>query len=305
MEAVRVRDFAAIPICGLVWGTSWYAITLLFGVVDPIASLAYRFGLAAIVLFGWSAVRGGSVALTLEQHKPALAVGVFTFGMDYTLTYLAERHVASAVVAVIFAGLAFANLLVFRLAFGEAAPRAAWIAATLGVVGVAMLSWGEIAHAGFNADVFTGLAMAVGAILAAAIGNVFARRGQEVQAPLVPSVAWSMVYGALLLALVATVRGAWGFDRSPRYVLSLLYLALAASVLAFVLYYGLARKPGYTLASYILALTPLLAIAMSTLFEGKRWNGWGLSGAALILTGQWQLLRVPRARAPLHSKSAH
>lgn len=294
----RLREFGAIPICALVWGTSWYVITLQLGTVDPGASLAYRFGLASTILFIWTALRGQPVALSRNQHAAALGVGVFSFTIDYGLTYLAEQHVVSAVVAVVFAALAFVNLIVFRVACRESAPRAAWGAAAIGAVGVALLSWGEIVHARFDHGALTGLVMAVGGVVAAAIGNVFARRGEEAGAPLAVSVAWSMGYGAFLLAGITTVRGAWGFDASPRYVLALLYLALAASVLAFVLYFGLARRHGFTLASYILALTPVLAITMSTVFEGKRWSGQGLGGAVLVLAGQWTLLRVQARDEP-------
>jgi len=75
-------------------------------------------------------------------------------------------------------------------------------------------------------------------------------------------------------------------------VLSLCYLALVGSVLAFTLYFGLARRRGYTIASYVLALTPLLAMVMSSLFEHKRWPPVTLGGVALVLWGQWQLLRA-------------
>jgi drug/metabolite transporter (DMT)-like permease len=118
-----------------------------------------------------------------------------------------------------------------------------------------------------------------------------------------------MAYGALALVLYAFLSGKhWSFEPTARYVLSLCYLALVGSVLAFTLYFGLARRRGYTMASYILALTPLLAMVMSSVFEHKRWPPVTLAGVALVLWGQWQLLRtraapampiVPIAPAPL------
>jgi drug/metabolite transporter (DMT)-like permease len=65
--------------------------------------------------------------------------------------------------------------------------------------------------------------------------------------------------------------------------------------LTFVLYFGIARRRGYTTASYVLALTPLLAVTMSTVFEGKKWSIVSLSGIALVLVGQWLVLRVQNA----------
>jgi drug/metabolite transporter (DMT)-like permease len=296
-ERSSVADIVATATCAIVWGTSWYAITLQFGRVDPIVSLVYRFGLAAAVLFLWCLVRGDVVALSAEQHAAAAGVGLFSFTIDYGFTYFAEVHIVSGVVAVVFATLAFVNLIVFRLVLGQRAPRTAWVAAALGFVGVALLSKNEIVAA-VNGRAVRGLAMAFAAVLAAAFGNLSARRGERAGAPLQASLAWAMAYGAVLLALAATITGRrWLFDFKLSYVLSLSYLAIAASVVAFLLYFGLARRRGYTTASYVLALTPILAVTISTLFEGKTWSGVSLVGIALVLGGQWLLLRTHHAKA--------
>ncbi len=293
-----ILDLAAVAICALIWGATWFTITLQLGIVDPVVSLVYRFSAASLVLALWARRRGEPVRLTLRQHAAAAGVGVFTFAFDYALTYSAELRIVSGLVALIFATLAFVNLVTFRLLLGRRAPRYAWIAAALGAGGVALLSWGEIAQSRLDIGTVIGLALAFGAVLFCAIGNVFAYRGEQAGAPLTASTAWAMAYGALALALYATVTGKhWAFEVTPRYVLSLCYLALVGSVLAFSLYFGLARRRGYTMASYILALTPLLAMMMSTLFEGKRWPAATLAGVALVLLGQWQLLRPRRVPA--------
>ncbi len=289
-------DLMAIVVCALAWGTTWYAITLQFGSVDPVVSIVYRFGLAAALLYTWCAVRGETVWLSRQQHFAAIGVGFFTFAIDYAFTYWAEERVVSAVVAVIFGALAFVNLITFRLVLKERAPRAAWAAAALGATGVGVLSWSEIAQSQMNTRTLIGLAMVLAAVVAATFGNIFARRGEEAGAPLAASTAWSMTYGSLLLAIYAAATGrVWNFELSATYVLSLFYLAVVGSVVAFLLYFGLARRRGYTMASYVLALTPLLAMVMSTVFEGKRWSLLGLGGVALVLVGQWLLLRTKSA----------
>ena len=75
-------------------------------------------------------------------------------------------------------------------------------------------------------------------------------------------------------------------------MLSLAHLSLFGSVIAFVLYFGLARRRGYATASYISALTPPVAMVISALFEQKTWGLVGLAGVALVLAGQVLLLRV-------------
>lgn len=288
-------DLAAIVICTLCWGTTWYAITLQFGVVDPIVSVCYRFALAAALLFVWCMLRRETLNLTAAQHLWALGVGAVTFAFNYPLVYLAEERVTSAVVAVMFASMAFINLIGFRLAFSQRAPALAWAAASLGIAGVALLSWEELASANFGASALVGIALTLLAVVAAVVGNIFARRNEMLHVGVAASTGWAMGYGALILAVFATVTGkTWVFAFTPAYVLSLLHLTLNGSVIAFLLYYGLARRRGYATASYISALAPPVAMLVSTLFEGKSWGVLALGGVVLVLAGQWLLLRAKR-----------
>lgn len=289
----RWGDIGAIAVCALAWGTTFYAITLQLGVVDPVISIVYRFALAAALLFVWAKLRGERLALSARQHIFALGVGFFTFSINYTLVYWAEERVTSAVVAVLFAAMAFVNLVTFRIAFGQRAPLLAWGAAALGVAGVAILSWQEIAGAEIGGQASIGILLTLIAVVGAAVGNVFARRGELAGSGVATSTAWAMAYGAGALALYALITGkAWTFEYTWPYVLSLLHLAVAGSVIAFALYYGLARRRGYTMASYISAITPPIAMLVSSLFEAKTWGLGALAGIVLVLAGQVLLLRV-------------
>ncbi len=288
-------DLAAIVVCTLAWGTTWFAITKQLGVVDPVVSITYRFALAAALLFAWGALRRESLALNRAQHLAALGVGFFTFAVDYSFVYWAEERVTSAVVAVVFAAMAFVNLVVFRIAFGQRAPLLAWAAAGLGVLGVGSLSWEEIVSAELGTRALTGIGLTLAGVLSAAIGNVDARRGELAGAGVIASTGWAMAYGAAMLAVFAVATGkTWAFELTAPYILSLLHLSLVGSVIAFALYYGLARRRGYATASYISALTPPLAMFVSALFEDKSWGVFALSGVVLVLAGQVLLLRSKR-----------
>ncbi len=289
-------DLAAIAICTLAWGTTWYAITLQLGVVDPIVSLTYRFGAAAALLFAWCALRGERLTLTRAQHGAALGLGAFNFALDYALVYWAEQRVISAVVAVVFASLTFANLATFRIVFRDRAPALAWVAAGLGIIGVGVLSWEELTASNMSGGALLGMGLTFAAVLAASIGNVFARRGEIAGAGVAALTGWAMFYGAAALALFALATGrAWRFEPSWAYALSLAHLTVNGSVVAFLLYYGLARRRGYASASYISALTPFVAMIMSSLFEAKTWGLGALAGMALVLAGQVLLLRTKKA----------
>jgi len=289
-------DIASIVVCTLAWGTTWFAITLQLGVVDPVVSITYRFALAAALLFAWGALRRESLMLNRAQHLAAFGVGLFTFAIDYSFVYWAEERVTSAVVAVVFAAMAFVNLAVFRVAFGQRAPLMAWAAAGLGVIGVGLLSWEEIVGANMSQRALAGIGLTLAGVFAAAIGNVYARRGELAGAGVIASTGWAMGYGAALLAIFAVATGkTWAFEFTAPYILSLLHLSVVGSVIAFALYYGLARRRGYATASYISALTPPLAMFVSAMLEDKSWGLFALGGVVLVLMGQVLLLRSKRA----------
>lgn len=293
VRAGRWGDLIAIAVCTLAWGTTWFAITQQLGVVDPVVSITYRFALASLLLFAWARLRKEPIGLNRAQHLAAFGVGLFTFAIDYAFVYWAEERVTSAVVAVVFAALAFVNLITFRVAFGMRPPALAWGAAALGVFGVGLLSWEEIVTSQMSDRALTGIVLTLMGVVAAAIGNVFARKGEIAGAGVVGMSAWAMGYGAALLSMFALLTGkAWTFEWTWPYVLSLLHLAIIGSVVAFVLYYGLARRRGYTMASYISALTPPVAMLISALLEGKSWGLLALGGVVLVLAGQVLLLRV-------------
>ena len=286
---------AGIGVCALIWGTTWFAITLQLGTVDSVASVVWRFGLASMLLFGFCRVTGRPMRLTRPQHLAALGQGAFVFAVSYAFVYASEARVASAIVAVIFASLAFLNLVLFRFAAGQKAAPIAWAGAALGLLGVAVLSGSEILSARLGPTAAIGIAFAAIAVCSSAVGNYCAWRGQTAGARVMPSTAWAMAYGTGMLVLYGLATGvSWRIEPTAAYLASLLYLSVFGSVVAFVIYFTIARSRGYALASYISALTPPIAMLVSVLFEGARFGWPALAGLGLVLAGQALLIRAPR-----------
>lgn len=289
-------DIVSIATCTLVWGTTFYAITLQLGVVDPLVSVVYRFALSAALLFIWCRITGGKTGLNRGQHLAAVAMGILTFSINYPLVYVAEQHVTSGVVAIVFAAMAFINLVLFRILFGQRPRAIAWLGALLGIAGVGLISWDEIGSERLGGEALFGLGLAMLGVLASAFGNVAARRGEDLKAPVPTLTAWSMAYGAAALAMFAQFCGrAWTFEPTAAYVGSLLYLSIAGSVIAFLLYFGLARRRGYGTAAYVSAMAPLVAMFVSGVLENKSWGVFAFIAVALVLGGQVLLLRAKRA----------
>lgn len=298
LSRTTLFGIAGVLVCAIIWGTTWYAITLQLGTVAPLASIVWRFGLASILLFIGCLIARMTLRLTRAQHLAALGQGAFAFSISYSFTYASGAHVASAIVAVTFASLTFINLVLFRLAAGQKAAAASWAGAILGLLGVAVLSGGEVLGSGFDRQAALGIGLALIATTASAFGNFFAWKGQAHGSTAIPSTAWAMAYGTGLLGLYGLATGVeFTIDPTVTYVGSLLYLSVIGSVIAFGLYFTIARTIGYAMASYISALTPLIAMLVSVLFEGARFGWSALLALVLILSGQALLIRAPKVSA--------
>ena len=271
-------------IATLIWGSTWLAITFQLGSVAAEASVVYRFALAALMLAAWCLATGRSLRFPAAQHAWLASQGALLFGLNYLCVYWAEQHIASGLVAVLFSLIVFLNLVGVRVFFATPVNRRTALGAALGVGGVTLLFWRELA--GMQTDALRGILFGLAATVFASGGNLLAVRNQRRGIPLLPGVAWGMTYGALTIAIVAALNDiVWTFDPRPGYVLSLLYLAAFGSVIAFAAYLTLLGKIGAARAGYVGVAVPVVALLLSTVFEHYEWTLPALAGAALCIAG--------------------
>jgi len=181
--------------------------------------------------------------------------------------------------------------------FGHALTLRTLVAAALGVIGVALLFVPELTQARRGGSVALAIVLGLGATVIATGGNLAAMRNQRAGIAVLPGAAWGMGYGALAAAIVAVLQGAaWTIDLRAPYVASLLYLAIVGSVIAFGAYLTLLKQVGAATASYVGVATPVVAMALSTLFEGYRWTPLAAFGVVLAIAGNWLALKPARRR---------
>lgn len=286
---------ALFAIATLIWGSTWIAITFQLGAVEPEVSVVYRFALAAAILFVWCSARGQRLAFSPRTHAWLAAQGATLFGLNYVGVYVAERHVASGLVAVAFSTLVFVVPIGARLAFGTPVLARVAVGALIGVSGIASLFLPELRAAAAGGSAALGIAFALGSTIIAAIGNLVTVRLQRDKVPAVSGTAWGMSYGALTAAAIAWAGGsAWAFDWGFAYVASLVYLAVFGSIIAFGTYFRLIERVGANRASFTAVAIPIVAMALSTVFEGYRWTTTAAIGAALALAGNYLALTAKR-----------
>lgn len=283
---MRLATSTLFIACTLIWGTTWYAITVQLDAVAPEAGVALRFALAAALLMAWCAWRGIGLAYNRREHLLFALQGLAGFALSYILIYHAERFIVSGLVATGYAAMPLANMVAAHRLYGTPMSRRVAAGGVLCVLGIALVFWPELAQLSADASSALGAALTAAAVLLSCVANMVVmgqqRRGVTQWAP----IAWAMLYGAIGAALVAALLGRpWDIAWSPSFVWSLLYLAIGGSVLAFGAYYLLLQRVGPARAAYIGVSTPIVALFVSSMLEGFDWQWQTWAGIVLVVAG--------------------
>ena len=279
----------------LIWGSTWYVITLQIGTVPLEMSVAYRFALAALVLLVFARLRGLRLGFSGVEHLRMAGQGLLNFGCTYTLVYLSAQYLTSGLIAVANSNVVFLNILFGALWFGQALKARVALGAAIGFVGMLLIFAPDIAGVSLTGDTAIGLALALGSTVTTSLGNLIAGSNQRAGVPVLQGTGYAMAYGAAAVFVFALLQGhAPAIEWTARYLGSLAYLTLFGSVIAFAGYYTLLGRIGADRAAYSMVLFPVVALAISTMLEDYAWTAEALAGVALVLLGN--LLVIARLR---------
>ncbi len=283
----------------LIWSSTWIVIKGQLGLVPPVWSVSYRFLIAGAAMLAIARLAGLSLAIG-RGHGLAALLGLLQFVLNYNFVYASELYITSGLAAVVFALLVVPNALLAWLFFGEKVSLRFLLGSAVAMAGVGLLFLQEIRHSPTpTGDVLAGLGLVLVAVLAASASNVMQLAGGMRSRPVAPMLGWAMLYGALIDAAFAwATRGPPVIERTAGYWLGLVYLGVIASALAFWLYYGIIRAIGPAKAAWSSVLIPVLAMAISTLFEGYRWSALAVGGGLLALAGLLIALRSGKTNPP-------
>jgi drug/metabolite transporter (DMT)-like permease len=283
-----------------IWGSTWIVIRGQLGTVPPQWSVAYRFTIAAVAMALIAAAKGDGLRLGRGGLTAAIFLGFTQFCINFDAVYRAERHITSGVVATVFALLLIPSSLMGWAFLGQRPTRRFAWSSLVAVAGIALLFVHELrAHAASTRQVVSGIGITLIGMIGASIANVVQARPEIRRFPLFPLLAWSMAAGAVIDALFAfALTGPPTFDPRPAYWAGLLYLALAASVLTFTLYYPVIRRIGPAKAAYSSVIVPIIAMGFSTWLEDYNWTSLTIACAVLALGGLAAALSRSRSTVP-------
>lgn len=291
------RVLVPFVIVSLIWGSTWLVIRDQLSVVPASWSVTYRFAVAAIGMFALVLIMRLPLRIDRSILRWTMLLGLLQFSLNFNFVYAAEHHITSGLVAVIFALLIVPNAILGKWWLGRNIGRSFIIGSAIAAAGVALLMIREyrVAPVG-GTEVLIGISLTLCGIISASVSNVLQVVPKIARVPTITILAWSMLWGTIYNAAFAfALHGPPVIDPRPAYLAGVLYLGIIGSVVTFPLYFGLIREIGPGKAAYTGVLIPVIAMLLSTVFEGYQWSMLAAGGAVLALIGLMVAMQARKA----------
>jgi drug/metabolite transporter (DMT)-like permease len=291
-----MNNATLFSLCCLIWGSTWIAITYQIGHTSETFAIALRYLLASACLGAYCLIKRLPLALPVHVHIKMAAVGVFLYSLNYTLLYLAQAHIISALLALMSSCIIYINVVLRRWWLKEPIRKEVVVGATFGLGGIICLFVPEFSKVSMDAALATGLGIAFVSFLCASIGNVISERILTAGTPVIQMNFYAMSYAMILLFITSLLLpGTLVIPSSRSFYLSLVYLALFGSVFAFGAYMKLLKQMGADKAAYVVLVYPMVALLISTFFEGYQWTLLSVVGVVIVLMGNAIAMgKIPR-----------
>jgi len=294
-----------------IWGSTWLFIKIGLRDLPPFTFAGLRFLLASAILGSLILIRRARWPRTRSEWQLIAVTGVLQFTLNYGLVFWGEQYISSGLAAVLQStfplfGLVFAHLYLPS----ERMTTLKVVGVMLGILGVGVIFSDQLTIAGSLA-----LLGSIALVLSAVVGsysNVLVKAyGGKIDPQILA--ASQMVFGfvPLLAAGFATEGNPLRFRWTVPALLSLMYLVIVGSVIAFGFYYWLVRKMDVTNTMLIALVTPVVAVILGMLVLHEQLTWRLVAGSACIILGlglmvwrrQHKTVAIPAAEAGAVSDS--
>jgi drug/metabolite transporter (DMT)-like permease len=279
----RLKAIVAFAGLCVVWGSTWLAIKVGLRDLPPISFAGIRFALAALILFAIVAARGVRLPWAGRDWRLLLWTGFLTVTINYALVFWAELHISSGLAALLNATIPLFGLpLAHRALAAEPMTSHKVWGVLLGVLGLAIVFGAELGGNGALAA-WASAGVVVASLAGAQAGVLIKAKGTHLDPAVLAGVQMAAGSVPLLAGGAALEGNPLLFDWTASALLSLAYLTVVGSVIAFLAYYWLIRNIEVTRVLLIPLITPLVAVGLGVVFLGES-VGWGtaLGGTAIL-----------------------
>lgn len=278
----------------LLWGSTWLVIKIGYGGLGPFNVAALRFLLAGLVLTPVVTVVGARWPAGRAEWTLVLWVGLVLFGADYGLIYWGEQFLDSGLTSILFATLPIITMALAHVYIpGERVTARKLGGTLLAFLGTVALFGERVRLDPGNAGPM--LAIVISTVCAAAAAIASKRHGASLHPAALNAPA--MLVGAVVLGGVSMMVG--DGLRLPSDLATwsaVTYLAVAGSVITFLVFFSLLKTWSVTSLSFISVFTPAIALVLGFVFLDERPTPWTALGATLVLAGVTMALTEGRPR---------
>jgi drug/metabolite transporter (DMT)-like permease len=279
------KTLLAFALIYFVWGSTFLAIRVGVREVPPFLLAAMRFLVAGLILYGWTIARGER-SPSVRQWASVSLLALLIFVLDYGLLFWAERRIPSGIAAVMMATIpAFMALSEIIFLRTQRLTIRLALALVIGLGGVAVLVSRSLGLDGMPIDRLGAVAL-IFAAMCWSVASAFART-----LPLPPSKVMSsgaqMLAGGVFLALTSAVLGEfrdfhpWAVSRGAW--LSLFYLIVAGSIIAFTAYVWLIHHESPTKVGTYAYVNPVVAVLLGYFLGGEALGLRTILGTVFVL----------------------
>ncbi|HEY5258297.1 MAG TPA: EamA family transporter [Candidatus Baltobacteraceae bacterium] len=266
----------------LIWGTTWFGIKISLLYMPPLSGVGLRFVVAGLLLLGVGALRRDLIPLRALPWKLVLVLATCLFGLNYVLTYNAERGLTSGLTAVLFGTLPFFAFFYARYLVDERATSRVWIGTILAFAGV-----GVISLIGESRGSWPYVLSILGSAALAGFANVYAKRHSH-HAPLA-ILAPAMLIAGIVVGVAGIAIEHPDAHRAllPASLGALLYLSVLGSAVAFFINLWLLKHVAVWVVNFSALIIPVIAVLVGIFFAGEAFSPRELIGAAMVVAGLW------------------
>jgi len=268
----------------LIWSSTWVAIKIGLETVPPFYSAGIRFFLAFLFLSLFAIIKGYSLPKKLKEHLFFIGFGIVNYLVGYAAVYWGEQYINSGLASVLFAIMPFYTLILsIWLLPSETINIKKVLGLIVGFAGVIIIFSDQIQISSTNA--IYGMIIISIAPAFSATGTLIAKRKMATIHPVILN-TFPIFYCSIaffLLSLTFELPSQAVFDTNA--ILSIVYLALFGTAIAFVLYFWMLSHQSAVLMSMITFVTPPLALMWGWVILGEQITYFLLIGLTLILAG--------------------